>query len=189
MQGDCAYTLLVARNETGDDMFEPLSEPYQSLYEGAAAACLGAFSGKSQLWATATVRLGQIDVASLNCWDREVYKVYDALVRAYEANPNTEFRRGHASGESACPRIIAAVPDHGPRAGGYTVELKGINLPSTLEITFYNEYAPVVFAQRVANDTLEFAMPQAWTDDPFVLFRPSEQPRGWAPPLRFQWDD
>jgi len=134
MKGDCATTLSIAR-ATGSD--EAMEEPYKSLYEGAAAACLAAFHGRSGLWRTAVERFEAVGPASLSCWDHEVYRILKAIVEAHRANPAGKLEKRQGSPHTDCPELTALVPDHGPRDGGYTVEVTGRNLPATLDLYWF----------------------------------------------------
>jgi hypothetical protein len=144
MKGDCATALALARVSRPDETGPPLQEPYRSLFEGAAAACLAAFHGRADLWPTAMSRLASIKPSRFACWDREVYTILAALVRAHRDNPDAKLVRGQ--GRAGCPEIEALIPDHGPRAGGYPVQVTGRNLPPTLDLAWYDQ---TVTARRV----------------------------------------
>jgi hypothetical protein len=64
MQKDCRDTLSLARDRDSETS-EPLDEPLRSVYEGAAAACLAAFEGESELWQTARERHAGVDASGL----------------------------------------------------------------------------------------------------------------------------
>jgi hypothetical protein len=138
MKGDCATTLSIAKATDFDQTAEPMKEPHRGLFEGAAAACLAAFHGRTDLWPTAAARLPAISPSVLNCWDREVYTVFKVIVQAHEKDPGTRFERGRAPAHSNCPELDALEPDHGPKAGGYTVRVTGRNLPATLKLYWFS---------------------------------------------------
>ncbi len=137
MKGRCWTTLDIARHG-GDPQVGagPLEEPYRSLFEGAALACLAAFHGRTDLWKTATSRFRRIDASGLSCWDREVYDMLSALVQAHQDNPTASFKR-ETGQSSTCPELGPLKPDHGSRSGGYTVEVTGRNLPAQLEFIWF----------------------------------------------------
>jgi hypothetical protein len=144
MKGECATTLSIARDTTADETSQPIREPYRSLFEGAASACLAAFHSRPDLWVTATSRLASIKPSGFACWDREVYDILAALVQAHNDSPAATFARGQNL--SGCPEIDSLTPDHGSRVGGYTVQLAGRKLPPTLNLIWYDQ---TVAARRV----------------------------------------
>jgi len=176
MQGDCWATLELARTTgKGDKLLKPLEEPVRSAYEGAAAACLAALHGRRDLWRTAQTRLARVDPSGLDCWDRSVYLILKALVDAYRADPEARFGRAQG-GVSECPHLESLTPDHGSREGGYTVEVHGLNLPTTLELIW--DYGDTVTAHRERDGgPLMLTIPPAGDGDSDVTIKIAEAPR------------
>lgn len=107
-------------------------------------------------------RLAAVDPTRFACWDREVHDALRALVEQHRADPSATFVR--RKGQSLCPELIALVPDHGPRAGGYLAEVRGRNLPRTLELG-WSGGATVVTARRGASGALLVTVPAARAGD------------------------
>ncbi len=164
MKGDCATTLSLAQTNNSQDS-DVMTEPYRGLYEGAAAACLAAFHGRTDLWPTAVARFTKISPSGLSCWDGEVYTIFKTLVQAYQVDPTGTFERKSGTPKSGCPELGALNPDHGPRSGGYSVEVTGRNLPSTLVLYWFDTQQEVV-ARVAANGKLTVVVPAAKTGHP-----------------------
>jgi hypothetical protein len=160
MQGDCASTLELAQGVGGMEGDERMEEPFRSVYEGAAAACLAAFHGRPALWKTAEARLASAHTGELSCWHLEVHAMLAELVRAHRDDPDAAFVSGKAAGSSSCPELTGLHPDHGPRAGGYTVEVTGRNLPATLGLYWF-EHELVITAEKGDDGVMRVEVPKA----------------------------
>jgi hypothetical protein len=186
---DCAGTLEIARSTSTADGNEPLEDPYRSLFEGAAAACLAAFSGRVDLWATATARYAAVDPEALACWDREVYGVWRKLVEAYRADPRTTFSRGPAAGTGGCPELTGFEPDHGARDGGYSITVAGRNLPPRLDLIWL-ESDLTVPAVRRRDGRMALTVPRAKSNlSTDVLVMIAGAPRIADAIVTFRYDD
>jgi hypothetical protein len=160
MQRDCWATLSLARHDQRDETVDSLDEPLRSLYEGTAAACLAAFHGQADMWTTAQADRRRLTASQFSCWDRSVFNVLDALIDAHRADSSATFTRGKG-GVSQCPELTEVVPDHGSRVGGYEVEIRGRNLPSTLGLRWGDH---LVTAHR-SGEVLIAVVPSAAPDD------------------------
>lgn len=189
MQRDCADVLYVARNKSTEEGFTPLEEPYRTLYEGAAAACLAGLDGVSEMWDVAMARFAEVDVDALDCWDQEVYTVFEALVEAHRRGQRAVFASDKTLPRS-CPELTGLDPDHGSRSGGYTVTVHGRNLPESLALVWLDD-GTVVIAERQSDGTMTAVVPTA--DDgvgPDILVRIVDAPRLDAPLYaNFRYDD
>ncbi|MFF5296168.1 hypothetical protein [Paractinoplanes globisporus] len=182
MQGDCWATLELARVARAAEGVEPLEEPLRSTYEGAAAACLAAFHGRADLWGLAGRRHDRVTVSGLDCWDRSVYAILHQLVTAHRADPDATFAVAKGTA-SACPQLAEwTFPRQGPRTGGYSIEIRGRNLPMTLELLW--NYDRVVTAKRAGpGRPMKVVVPAARSDDHDVTIKIANAPRdrGVAP--------
>jgi hypothetical protein len=160
MQRDSTTTLAYARETTTHDGLAPLPEPDRSLYEGAAAACLAAFEGRTDLWNTSTSMLPTMDPASLDCWTRGIYAIWATLVEAHRVDQRVTFSRGSEPAATTCPELTGLVPDHGPRAGGYRVIVTGRNLPPALDLRWLGADV-VVTATRGPDGVMTVVVPPA----------------------------
>jgi hypothetical protein len=98
-RGDCDVTLSL----TG---LTPLTEEERALYEGAAAACLAAFHGRSDLWPVAEARFDQVRGTSFVCQNFAVLRILREMVEAHRADSTAAFGRGRGRGVS-CPAWTA----------------------------------------------------------------------------------
>ncbi|MDG4824998.1 IPT/TIG domain-containing protein [Asanoa sp. WMMD1127] len=158
MQRDCADVLFVAQ-KTAEEGFVPLEEPYRTLYEGAGAACLAGLDGVSEMWDVAMARFPEVDVNALDCWNQQVYTVFQALVEAHRAGQRAVFR-SDATLPGNCPELTGLDPDHGPRSGGYTVLVHGRNLPEFLPLYWWDANQEVI-AERQPDGTMTVVVPPA----------------------------
>jgi hypothetical protein len=128
LEGGCAEVL-----RDSDD----IGEPGRALYKGAASACLAAFEGRPELWPRAEAALEKTTryVPVLACESKTVYKLLKRLVDAHRAEPHARLvKRSGPRQVLKCPRFTRVTPDHGPVEGGYTVRLKGQNLPQVVGV-------------------------------------------------------
>lgn len=128
LEGDCAAVL-----RDSDD----IGGPGRALYKGAASACLAAFEGRPELWPRAEAALEKTTkyVPVLACESKTVYKLLKRLVDAHRAEPHARLvKRSGPRQVLKCPRFTSITPDHGPAEGGYTVRLKGENLPRVVGV-------------------------------------------------------
>ena len=186
MQGRCWDTLSFARDPLQDESDELMDEPQRTLFEGAAAACLAAFHGRSNLWDTARSQLAKLSAAELGCWDNSVLTILRGLVEAHRANPHAEFVRGKS--QSACPVLTGTHPDHGPRAGGYEIEIQGRNLPRSLQLRWGEQ---VITARRAeTRGPLKLIVPAAEPDvDVLIVVLVVGAYRGAAGAANFYYDE
>ncbi|MFF5294161.1 hypothetical protein [Paractinoplanes globisporus] len=113
-RGDCLLTLNLARLTADDDAsVTPLAEPQRSLYEGAAAACLAAFYGRSDLWPVAASRFDRVRGTATTCRESAVLRILREIVTAHRADPKVRFVRGRGH--------LASCQDAGGGGGGWHV--------------------------------------------------------------------
>jgi hypothetical protein len=189
MRRDCASALEIARDTSTEEDYEPVEEPYRSLYEGAAAACLAGLDGRSELWDTALERFPAVDTAALDCWNLEIYAIFHQLVGAHRANLRAEIS-GNSTRSSGCPELTGLDPDHGPRSGGYAITVHGHDLPPFLPLSWL-ELGVEVHAERRPDGTMTVIVPAVYADvDPSVRIMISDAPRIDAPLYAyFTYDD
>ena len=157
------------------DRVAELQEPAQSLYTGAARACLAAFNGRSELWSRAATAYDAVAGRSseLNCMDRAALALLGRLVALHTQHPDRSFQ--NASGNQAhappCPSISGLIPDHGP--AGTLVRITGRHLGA--DVVAVDVVNSLGNSQRFAKPTaaggdleftivgsdLEFTMPEA----------------------------
>jgi len=121
------------------DEVPQLDEPFRTLYESAAAACIAAFESKPEKWVLAEAKLSQVNIsnAAFDCFDRDTYVLLQSLISFHHQFPGYRVIRGQAiSSRTSCPLITEISPDHGPQQGGQEVQVRGANLPSTVVIDF-----------------------------------------------------
>ena len=179
MRRDCAATLDAARDISIEDGVQTLDEPFRSLYEGAAAACLAGLDGRREYWPLAVELFPDVDPAALSCWEREVHAVYEDLIEAHRRNA-TILLADQTRGSSECPQLLGLEPDHGPRSGGYPVTVVGRNLPEVLDL-FWGDLGVDVQARRGADGTMTVMVPEAEPDVESVLVAIAAAPRLDAP--------
>lgn len=103
-----AYLLLQehSRESCGEVLDQTLPEDSQTLYHGAAAACLAALHGRSARWAEAEAAYDALDGQPEGCLNRATYALLESVVTAYRENPTAEFRVAQSSTlELPCPSI------------------------------------------------------------------------------------
>jgi len=123
-----------------------LTEPYLSVYEGAASACLAAFHNQPHLWQRAQASLTTVgpQTSRLECLEKSVYQLLQSLVEVHRQDPEAQLVKSDTPGNGPnCPRVLELIPDHGPRQGGYQIRLLGVNLPQTAGIHFGDQYLTV----------------------------------------------
>ncbi|WP_433359538.1 hypothetical protein ACQPZX_25140 [Actinoplanes sp. CA-142083] len=170
------------------DGAEPMQEPLRSTYEGAALACLAALHGRADLWELAEKRHDRVTPSALDCWDRSVYTILHELVDVHRENPDAIFALATGTA-SACPELEPFVfPGHGPLAGGYTVEIRGRNLPMELEL-LWNFDRTVTATRKDTDSPMLLVVPAARPDDKDVLIKISGAPRIEAIYTGFTYDD
>ena len=189
LDGDCARTLR---------MTDELSEPGQTLYRGAASACLAAFNGRAELWPRAEAAYektrGQTSV--LSCESRTVHKLLQRLVDAHRMEPQARLvKRSGGMRTLRCPRFTRVTPDHGPVEGGYTVRLEGEDLPQVVGVNLdvlggnYDVKHHHVTAVSQDGRHLVITIPPATNPDDQLLLWP-DGARFWYPPdsVEFKYD-
>lgn len=143
--GECDQVIEDTQNSEGIPAYD-LEEPGLSLYKGAAHACLAAFYGRPDLWASAqdALRVVGSQSSQMHCLEKGAYRLLQALVEVHRQHPDARFATTFGSGQSMkCPRVKKVIPDHGPRAGGYPVRLIGENLFRGTVIRFGELDVPV----------------------------------------------
>jgi len=171
-RGDCEGVLTSIAHPDWD---EPSRSQFRSLYEGAAAACLAAFHNQPNLWSRAARAEGALTSAQphatqFDCLDMAVYRFLQSLIEVHRQDPEAQLIKGNTEGGGPCPRVLEVIPDHGPRQGGYSVRLVGVNLPPEAGIYFGDHYVTVATqGGREAIITVppvETALPGYSMDDP-----------------------
>jgi hypothetical protein len=157
MKGDCETTLSVARDKSGE--LGTMDETHRTLYEGAAAACLAAFHQRLDMWSVALARHDNVNTNAMSCWHRSVYRIFTAIVKAYRDDPEARFSKAGGGGRSECPQLSGLSPDHGSRSGGYRVEVKGSNLPKSMNLIFITG-EDITVSAKTTDGRLSFTMPQ-----------------------------
>ena len=76
------------RDAANTPMIEPETE---TLYHGAAAACLAALNGKKDQWVDAERALAALNGPPQGCLDLAVYNLLKSALDAHHAAPNAEF--------------------------------------------------------------------------------------------------
>lgn len=130
---------LLAGLEPGGDL--PLSDAAQTLYAGAAHACLGALGSGEGHWSAAAQALSSLSPPQ-SCMDAAAYDLLQRLVRKHEMNPAGTFRprtEGPRAKRPPCPQVLAITPAAGPRLT--TVTLTGTDLNRVLDVVLYFEDA------------------------------------------------
>lgn len=130
-RGDCALARRVAQDIEGAYPQLP------TIYDAAAAACLAAFDGRSDLWPYA-VSVAAQPTSTRDCLDRAVADLLRRLVDIHREDPNVQLKPQPADdGETfPCPRIIRLIPEHGPPQGSYPLRIVGVHLPPVVVIHF-----------------------------------------------------
>jgi hypothetical protein len=148
------------------DRVGELKEPAQTLYTGAARACLAAFSGRGDLWPGAAAAHDAVAGRSgeLNCMDLAALALLERLVTLHNQHPDRSFLSASTSQAQAppCPTIGGLTPDHGP--AGTVVRMTGQHLGGNVVgvdvVDSLGNSQPAEGVTEVGGD-LEFTMPQA----------------------------
>jgi hypothetical protein len=189
MLRDCAATLDAALDSSIEDGVQPLDEPWGSLYEGVAAACLAGLQGRGDYWPLAVKKFPAVDPSRLDCWEREIHAIYRTLIEAHRAQQRIELS-DEPAGTSGCPELIGFDPGHGSRSGGYSVTVVGRNLPPVLVLDWF-ELGVEVQTRRDENGRMTVVVPAAEPDEgSAVTVRISDAPRIEGPyHAVFEYDD
>ncbi len=129
-RGHCEGLVGVASQLTGQ---------WRTLYESAGAACMAAFRGHPEQWAQAEDDYSRVNSSNpaFECYDHDAYKMLATLINIHNEYPDYRIVRGRSSdSETSCPLITQIIPDHGLAQGGQQVQVRGINLPTTLVVDF-----------------------------------------------------
>jgi len=116
-----------------------LTGQWRTLYEGAGAACMAAFRGHLEQWTQAERDYSRVNRnnPAFECYDHDAYSMLVALIDIHNEYPDYRIIRGRSSdSETSCPIITQIIPDHGSAQGGQEVQVRGINLPTTLVVDF-----------------------------------------------------
>lgn len=126
--GDCARARDIARDP---------DIPLPPVYDAAAAACLAALDGRTDLWSYAE-SVASRPVPTRDCLDRAVLTLLRRVVEIHREDPSAQLRpRPAQAGETLpCPRIVRLIPDHGSPEGGYPLRVVGEHLPPEVVIQF-----------------------------------------------------
>jgi hypothetical protein len=103
-----AYELLADPSEANcrELLDSSLPESVETLYRGAAAACLAALHGRSARWAEAEAAYEELAGRPDGCLSRAAYRLLETAVTAHRASPTVSFRIDRSSGvELPCPTI------------------------------------------------------------------------------------
>ncbi len=151
------------------DRVDDLTEPAQTLYEGAAHACLAATKkGESDRWPRAVAALRAVSgrTDELNCMDGAALALLDRLVALHAEHPDRSFAlaAGTKSKAPPCPAIDAIEPDRGVEEET-VVRLTGKHLGDDVvsDVTVLDSLGnslDVVGLEHV-DGSLEFRMPVA----------------------------
>jgi hypothetical protein len=190
MRGDCAEALSIAERE--------LSGLSRTLYAGVGSACLAAFERKAELWprADAAFEKTTSHAARFDCESRAVFELLRRLVEAHRADPSARLAK-RLVGKRAlvCPYFTKITPNHGPEAGGYTVQLEGRNLPHVVSMTWINDRPDTpqfdtVHLEAVSQDGRHVVItvpPGTHSDDPAYV--EPDGGRDWTDPgVQFTYD-
>jgi hypothetical protein len=151
MHGDCSGALSLAEGKGPDKLIEPS----RTLYLGAASACLAAFERSGKLWprAEAAFEKATRTTTTFDCESRAVFELLRRLVEAHRADPSARLvKRLVGKRALVCPYFTKITPNHGPEAGGYTVQVEGRNLPQVVSITWINDYPDTHHFDAVSRD-------------------------------------
>jgi hypothetical protein len=160
-----AYRLLETRHCT--QVFARVKEldalP-ETLYTGAAQACLAALTGRSDLWHKSATALATVSahVDELSCMDRAAYALLARIVSLHKQYPDRTFVKSARSKFTAppCPQIQSIAPDHGPP--GAPVHLTGTNFDGNVaDIRIYYDKDNSVSAEDITRtgNSVDFTMP------------------------------
>ena len=152
------------------DRVAELKEPAQTLYTGAARACLAAFDGRSELWPRAAAAHDAVAGRSgeLNCMDLAALALLERLVTLHTQHPDRSFQNASTNQAQAppCPTINGLTPDHGP--AGTLVRMTGQHLGGNVVgvdvVDSLGNSQPAEGVTEVGGD-LEFTMPEAPPSD------------------------
>jgi len=148
------------------DRVAELQEPAQTLYKGAARACLAAFDGRKDLWPRADAAydavVGRRD--ELTCMDRAALALLERLVALHSQFPHRAFENAATDQAQAppCPNIVGLTPDHGP--AGTLVRMTGLQLGApVVGVDVVDSFGTSLPAENVSHvkAALEFRMPDA----------------------------
>lgn len=150
-----------------------LKEPAQTLYKGAAHACLAATAGQTARWPRAVAALHAVSgrTDELTCMDGAALALLDRLVTLHTEHPSRSFELAAGSKAKAppCPAIASITPDSGPE--DTPVRMLGRHLGAAVVgvsvIDSLGNSLPVVGLDRV-DGALEFRMPEAPSSDASV---------------------
>lgn len=148
------------------DRVAELKEPAQTLYTGAANACLAAFDARSELWPKSATAYDAVvgRRSELNCMDQAALGLLERLVTSHAQHPDRSFRNAPTTQAQAppCPSISGLTPDHGP--AGTLVRMAGQHLGGNVVAIDVVDSAgnsqPAANVTEVGGD-LEFTMPEA----------------------------
>jgi len=152
------------------DRVGQLKEPAQTLYTGAARACLAALGGRSDLWPQAAAANDAVAGRSgeLNCMDLAALALLERLVTLHAQHPDRSFQNASPGQAQAppCPTISGLKPDHGP--AGTVVRMTGRHLGGNVVgvdvVDSFGNSQPATSVTDVGGD-LEFTMPEAPPSD------------------------
>jgi hypothetical protein len=147
------------------DRVEELDQPAETLYTGAAQACLAAFNGRGDLWPKAAAAYADVSAKSneLNCMDLAALALLERLVTAHKQNPGGAFDTAGKQNSKAppCPSITRLEPDHGVE--GTTVRVIGSHLDKDIVgVAVFDSTGGFQAAVNVTavDGGLEFTMPE-----------------------------
>jgi hypothetical protein len=148
------------------DRVAELQEPAQTLYTGAARACLAALDGRADLWPRADAAYEAVadHRGELTCMDRAAFALLERLVTLHKQFPHRGFESAPTDQAKAppCPSIVGLTPDHGP--AGTVVRMVGRHLgESVVGVDVVDSFGTALPAENVSHvkGALEFTMPEA----------------------------
>jgi hypothetical protein len=120
------------------------SDEANSLYHGAAAACLAALHGKRARWAEAEAAFDALPGRPAGCMDQATYDLLASILEAHHANPGAVFtlKGKPVQGKPdrvrlPCPKVSNVTVTRG--SGVLEINVEGMRLNQVLELS----YAPV----------------------------------------------
>jgi hypothetical protein len=111
-----------------------LSETTETLYHGAAAACLAALHGRSQRWAEAEAAYDALGGPPEGCLDRATYDLLRSVVQAHREDPAATFRVARSSTVALrCP-VIEGLTVTRDASGALEIDVSGDRLGQVKDV-------------------------------------------------------
>jgi hypothetical protein len=191
-----AYRLLETRHcSQVFDRVKELGPLPETLYTGAAQACLAALADRHDLWHKSATALATVSahLDELSCMDRAAYALLDRIISLHKQHPDRTFVKSSRSNFTAppCPQIQSISPDHGPL--GTPVHLTGTNFDGNVaDVRIYYDKDSSVSADNItrAGSSVDFTMPAPPAGSPRnVCIAVISQPDWAADGVAFTYED